>query len=221
MVSYNQEQMKGSVKSGFTLLEVLTATAILVMACALVLKISTQVLDTWGAASRGLSAEAEASLALDVMEEDIETAFPQFWVYKGVNDEGMDKSIRLCFYRQGRDAGCSALAYQVGYDKAKQRHGLYRYEMARKRDIKEMVGLGEQFSPQQMPSKKIISSSNLLAKDIANFSVKFLYKDDKGNAGWAFERPFSGLPTCAEILLTTNEGQQVVRRIPFVVNGRL
>lgn len=212
--------MKGSADRGFTLLEALTATAILVMACVLVLKISTQVLGTWGAASEKSLGEVEAGLALDVMEEDLETAFPHFWVYDEVHSEGMKKSIRLCFYRQGGDGEWSALAYQVGYDKFKKRHGLYRYAVTGKRDIKEMRDLGEFFSPPQTGLEKIVASSNLLAKNIVHFSVKFLCKDDRGGMQWTLDVHSLGLPICAEILLTTNDGKQIARRVPFVVNGR-
>lgn len=214
--------LKSSSSRGFTLLEVLTATAILVMACVLVLKISTQVLDTWGNTSERLSSEMEANLALDVMEEDLETAFPHFWIYNEVNHERMNKSIRLCFYSEGRNGEWSALAYQVGYDKTRKRHGLYRYAITDRKAIQEMEGcFAEMFSPEQMPSKKIISSSNLLAKDILKFSVKFLYKDDKGNARWTSEGPFVGLPICAEISMETSSKHAVVRRITFMVSGGL
>lgn len=214
--------MKRSANRGFTLLEVLTATAILMMACVLVLKISMQVIDTWGAASEKSSGGVETGLALDIMEEDLETSFPHFWVYDEVHSEGMKKCFRLCFYRQGRDSDWSALAYQVGYDDAKKRYGLYRYEVTEKKDIKDMADLSELFSPYQLGLEKIVSPSNLLAKNIINFSVKFLYKDNKSGTQWTLDGSFfSRLPICAEILLTTDKGQQITRRVPFMVNGRL
>lgn len=214
--------MKRQEKRGFTLLEVLTATAILVMACVLVLKISTQILDTWGSASESLSAETEGNLALDVMEEDLETAFPHFWVYSASKNNDIQNGIRLCLYREGRNDELNTLTYQAGYDKTKKRYGLYRCVVTDERKkLTNLLYLSEISNPEQIPLKQIIASSNLLAKNITNFSIRFQYKDEVGNKQWTSEAPFIGLPICAEILLTTNDGNQLTRRVTFMVNGRL
>lgn len=210
--------MKHYKNKGFTLLEVLTATAILVMLSVGVLKIYTQVLETWDRASKRISSETEISLALDTIEEDIETAFPHFWIYNEVHSEGVIKNIRLCFVKQGPGDAWNALAYQVGYNKAKNRYGLYRCSIAEKKEIKDKTKLGNLLSPEQLSLKQIMIPSNLLAKNILNFSIKFLYKDIEGNRQWTSDAPFQGLPICAEISLTTSKGQELTRRVPFMVN---
>lgn len=200
---------------GFTLVEVLTATAILVMACVLVLKVSTQVLDTWKNVSEKSSDSIEANLALDMLEEDLEAAFPHFWICK------VDGGIRLCFYKQERKGEWRALAYQVGYDEVKKRHGLYRYEASEGRYTKNFIVFDELSNPDEKPLKGIITSSNLLAKNILNFSVHFLNEDDEGDKRWMVNPGVTVLPICAEITLTVDKERQITRRVPFLVNCKI
>ncbi len=210
--------MRFSKDRGFTLLEALTATAILVVVCMSVLKISMQVLGTWERASKGISSETEINLALDAMEDDLETAFPYFWIYDEKDDKRVSKNIRLCFLKEGLEGEWSALAYQVGYDGAKSRYGLYRCVMAVRNGIRDKAGFKELLNPEQLSLKQIMTSSNLLAKNVENFSIKFLYRDKTGNRQWTSEARSMELPICAEISMMTSEGHQLTRRVPFMVD---
>ena len=59
---------------GFTLLEILTASAITVFMAVVILTLVSHILDTWNSAYGKLSTQAEARLALDFLSRDIEGA---------------------------------------------------------------------------------------------------------------------------------------------------
>lgn len=66
--------MKSHSNSGFTLLELLLATSILAIVSVIVLKLSSQTLDSWALASAKLAAYTNANIALDSLEQDLESA---------------------------------------------------------------------------------------------------------------------------------------------------
>ena len=59
-------------RRGFTLLEILTASAITVFMAVVILTLVAHILDTWNSASGKLSTQAEARLALDLLSRDLE-----------------------------------------------------------------------------------------------------------------------------------------------------
>ncbi|MEM7792228.1 MAG: prepilin-type N-terminal cleavage/methylation domain-containing protein [Verrucomicrobiota bacterium] len=67
-------QMKRLTKRGFTLIEILVATGIMVILIGMVIQITADVLDVWNEASGKLSANAEARIAMDLITSDLETA---------------------------------------------------------------------------------------------------------------------------------------------------
>ncbi|MEM1223796.1 MAG: prepilin-type N-terminal cleavage/methylation domain-containing protein [Verrucomicrobiota bacterium] len=66
--------MKTLTKRGFTLIEILVATGIMVILIGMVIQITGDVLDVWNEASGKLSANAEARIAMDLLTSDLETA---------------------------------------------------------------------------------------------------------------------------------------------------
>lgn len=58
----------------FTLIEIMVATAIMVVLVGIVIKITGDVLNVWNRAGGKLAANAEARIALDLLTQDIETA---------------------------------------------------------------------------------------------------------------------------------------------------
>lgn len=61
-------------KRGFTLIEVMVATVVMVILVGLVIQITSQVLNVWNRSSGRLSANAEARIAMELLTQDIETA---------------------------------------------------------------------------------------------------------------------------------------------------
>jgi len=61
-------------RSAFTLIELLVATAIMVVLVGIVIQITNQVLQAWNRSSGKLAAIQEASIAMDLITQDLETA---------------------------------------------------------------------------------------------------------------------------------------------------
>ena len=64
-------------KSGFTLIEIMIATVIMVLMVGLVIQITSEVLKAWSRSSGKLSAAAEARVALEILSADLEGAIMQ------------------------------------------------------------------------------------------------------------------------------------------------
>ena len=63
-----------SFKKGFTLIEIMVATVVMVIMVGLVVQITSEVLKVWTRSSDKLSANAQARIALDLITSDLETA---------------------------------------------------------------------------------------------------------------------------------------------------
>jgi prepilin-type N-terminal cleavage/methylation domain-containing protein len=61
-------------KKGFTLIEIMVATVIMVVLVGLVIQITSEVLNVWNRSSGKLAANAEARIAMDLLTQDLETA---------------------------------------------------------------------------------------------------------------------------------------------------
>jgi prepilin-type N-terminal cleavage/methylation domain-containing protein len=70
----SQMKTKSSAKRGFTLIEIMVATLIMVVLVGLVTQITREVLKVWTRSSGKLSANAEARIAMDLITQDLETA---------------------------------------------------------------------------------------------------------------------------------------------------
>ncbi|NBB81143.1 MAG: prepilin-type N-terminal cleavage/methylation domain-containing protein [Verrucomicrobia bacterium] len=66
--------MKKSQKNAFTLIEIMVATAVMVVLVGLVIQITSQVLNVWNRSSGKLAANAQARIAMDLLTQDLETA---------------------------------------------------------------------------------------------------------------------------------------------------
>lgn len=67
--------MRHRVTPGFTLVEILTATAIMAVIVGFVLTIMTQVLDVWNSSSDELDLSAQAQAGLDLIKQDLQQAY--------------------------------------------------------------------------------------------------------------------------------------------------
>ena len=61
-------------RRGFTLIEIMVATAVMVVLVGLVIQITSQVLNVWNRSSGRLAANAEARIAMDLLTQDLETS---------------------------------------------------------------------------------------------------------------------------------------------------
>lgn len=212
--------MKLRSNQAFTLLEVLTATTILLIVCAFVLKISTQVLDTWGYTSKKINTEREVQTVLEILKQDLETALPYFWIYNE-NANGAEKIKQLCLFSYTDGDKPYAIAYEANYDPVGRAYAIYRHALKMDNSPKYSVKFEDPLSLLRMSSKQTAVPSNLLAKNIRNFSVKFLYRDANGNSHWTSMAPFPGTAICADIEIITVNETSVKKRITFVGVSRL
>lgn len=73
MKTQNNYNSKKS-KSAFTLIEIMVATAIMIVLVGLVIQITSEVLKVWNRSSGKLSANAEARIVMEMLTQDLETA---------------------------------------------------------------------------------------------------------------------------------------------------
>jgi len=66
--------MKKSRKNGFTLIEIMVATVIMVIMTGLVIQITSEVLKVWNRSTDKLSSNAQARIAMDLLTSDLESA---------------------------------------------------------------------------------------------------------------------------------------------------
>ena len=60
---------------GYTLIEVLTSTTIMVILAGLVIQITSQIINIWGRSSAKLSTLGEARIAMDIIANDLKVLF--------------------------------------------------------------------------------------------------------------------------------------------------
>lgn len=117
-------------KSGFTLIELMVATGIMVLLVLAVMTMTGNVLDIWGNASGRLGANAEARTALQYLGDDLETLVvrpkKQIWLqvdYTPAGNPFLEKRPSLSFItatehrdRSGTDYGnICAVNYQLAF----------------------------------------------------------------------------------------------------------
>ncbi|MDQ8194706.1 prepilin-type N-terminal cleavage/methylation domain-containing protein [Coraliomargarita sp. SDUM461004] len=130
---------------GFTLIEIMVATVIMVVLVGLVIQITSEVLKVWNRSSGKLSANAEARIAMELLTQDLETAVlrnnDQQWlrVESPQNPGGPyeDQTVALKLFSPALDRDESSagdicgiayrLFYQPAYDGATDNvYALYR-----------------------------------------------------------------------------------------------
>ena len=69
-----QRRTKSAAQRGFTLIEIMVATVIMVVLVGLVIQITSEVLKVWTRSSGKMAANAEARIAMELITQDLETA---------------------------------------------------------------------------------------------------------------------------------------------------
>lgn len=214
--------MKWEKRQGFTLLEILTAVAIMLILCGFVFKISSQVLATWGRASQQLDSGNEMKLVLDVIERDLETSLPYYWMNNIVKGE-FERVERLCFYSYCETDIQNIIIYEISDCEVNRVCGIYRYvrECNKKYDVTEGLEAMLNLEKMQISSAEMVKASNLLARNVKGLSVKFFYRDAQGKMQWTMRAPFSGTAICVDVEVIGNKGEDLSRRMTLVGVTRL
>lgn len=140
------KQLKRASNQAFTLIEVLVASAVMVILVGIVAFIAGRVMESWNRSSGKLSANAEARFVLDVIARDLETAVLQTngqqWLRvesatlanNAPYDSDQSDSVLLKLFapaldRQSGDGICAIayrLEYKPSYDGGPDTYALYR-----------------------------------------------------------------------------------------------
>lgn len=165
-------------KAAFTLLEILVATAILAIVSTIALSLCSKTLDSWNRASEKLTIANKANFVLNLIEEDIETAFPNFQtLLSPANDISNTNTIAFSF--QPSTASHSSITYRLVKDD-------FTYKLYRNNSSKLSLN----------------PTTDLLCNDIINFNIRFRNKDSDGNLFWDYNVIANKTPVYAEINLT-------------------
>lgn len=205
---------------GFTLIEVLVATVVMIILVGLVIQITSQVLNVWNRSSGRLSANAEARIAMELLTQDLESAIlrnnGQQWLRvegplaTASQYNGQTVSLKLFAPALDRDKSVSGdicaigyrLAYQSSYDTAgsgNQVFALYRNIERPDDTFNNVMGVGST-SPQLSLTGSIWDDShitrtvNYLASNIVDFKV-IVYLSDDPNGD-----PYNANPQTLDIL---------------------
>jgi prepilin-type N-terminal cleavage/methylation domain-containing protein len=192
-------------RSAFTLIEVMVATAVMVILIGIVIQITNEVLKVWNRSSGKLSANSEARLAMEYLTQDMETAIfrdndMQWLRVEGPIDAGddyADQTVALKLFSPALDrpktdtAGNSipgdicGIAYSLAYKEAftgsnTKVYALYRNIVDSKTTFDNLMGSGNQEALTVGPWDKaqIIDESNYLATNIVDFKVILYYYDE-------------------------------------------
>ena len=199
-------RMHRASRRGFTLIEIMVATVIMVILVGLVIQITSEVLKVWNRSSGKLAANAEARIAMELLTQDIETAVfrnnGQQWLrVESSTDVGspvVGKTVALNLFspaldRSGTVGDICAIAYKLAYDKsydganAPKTYALYRSIAAPDFTFNSLMGPGTG-DPQLAltggsfwSSTSVIVPENFLASNVVDFRVLVYGVDSSGN----------------------------------------
>ncbi|MBC2594316.1 prepilin-type N-terminal cleavage/methylation domain-containing protein [Ruficoccus amylovorans] len=205
------EQRTMRSRQGFTLVEIMAATGIMVAVILLVLGLTTNVLNTWNFSSDQLAQNYEARIALDFINQDMEAAYfnskGMVWmqaVYGTVGNS--DDQARLFFFSPvtDRDSDVAgdycAVAYATEYQNPfnptstdRRRYGLYRRVVDAETTFNDVMTvpnfaaggtLYDNYWEGNMGTgiTGVFAKDNYLSANVADFKVIFWYDDGTRNA---------------------------------------
>ena len=161
-------------KKGFTLLEVLLATALLGVISVVVVGLCTRTLDVWGVASEKMEVMKKAKRVLDFIEEDIETAYPEF-------DVMVEEENTVMLGMQGSMDPYEQVFYRL--KKEEKAYGLYRGADVVGRDI---VGFQVKFRKDKEEGRILYAEISL--KMVSEEKRKLMDKELSEEEGYNFTR---------------------------------
>lgn len=214
-------------RAAFTLIEIMVATAVMVILVGLVIQITNEVLKVWNRSSGKLSANSEARLAMEFLTQDLETAVfrdnsMQWLRVEGpirAGDKYADQTVALnCFApaldRPKTDDQGNAipgdicgiayrLSYQEAYDgSATKVYALYRNIVDSRTTFNSLMGdpAQNQLTTGTWSELTVTDDSNYLVSNIVDFKVIIYYNAVDSVTGQANVEPYN-----AEIKSTDGE----------------
>lgn len=190
-------------RSAFTLIEIMVATAVMVILVGLVIQITNEVLKVWNRSSGKLSANSEARLAMEFLTQDLETAVfrdngMQWLRVEGPIDAGddyADKTVALNLFAPALDrpktdaAGgpipgdICGIAYRLAFKEAYRGsdtkvYALYRNIVDSKTTFNQLMGSGNQetLTGGEWSEGTVTDESNYLVTNIVDFKVIVYYQ---------------------------------------------
>ena len=195
-------------RSAFTLIEIMVATAVMVILVGLVIQITNEVLKVWNRSSGKLSANSEARLAMEFLTQDLETAVfrdngMQWLRVEGPIDAGddyADQTVALNLFAPALDrpktdaAGdpipgdICGIAYRLAFKEAyggsdTKVYALYRNIVDSKTTFNQLMGSGNQetLTGGEWSEGTVTDESNYLVTNIVDFKVIVYHLDTTKN----------------------------------------
>ena len=200
-----QRRTKSAAQRGFTLIEIMVATVIMVVLVGLVIQITSEVLKVWTRSSGKMAANAEARIAMELITQDLETAVlrnnGQQWlrVEAPVDPGGdyTDQTVALHLFAPALDrpsqnssgdavAGdiCGIayrLAFKQSYPGGNNVYALYRYIADPETTFNQLLGASSSTVQQALTggdtwdASNVTDEVNYLVSNIVEFKV-FIYE---------------------------------------------
>ena len=188
-------------RSAFTLIEIMAATAVMVILIGLVIQITNEVLKVWNRSSGKLSANSEARLAMELLTQDLETAVfrdngMQWLRIEKVDDVGDsydNKTVALKLFAPALDRPkfekdddgntvpipgdiCGIayrLAFKEAYTNGPKIYALYRNIVDSRTTFNDLMGDPAQkvLTTGQWSESTVTDDSNYLVTNIVDFKV--------------------------------------------------
>ncbi|MGB0184975.1 MAG: PulJ/GspJ family protein, partial [Opitutales bacterium] len=194
-------------RSAFTLIEIMVATAVMVILIGLVIQITNEVLKVWNRSSGKLSANSEARLAMELLTQDLETAVfrdngMQWLRVEGPVDAGdayADQTVALKLFapaldRPKKDAAGNAipgdicgiayrLAFKEAYTNGPKIYALYRNIVDPRTTFNDLMGDPAQkvLTTGQWSESTVTDDSNYLVTNIVDFKIIVYHLDSSAN----------------------------------------
>lgn len=204
-------------RSAFTLIEIMVATAVMVILVGLVIQITNEVLKVWNRSSGKLSANSEARLAMEFLTQDLETAVfrdngMQWLRVEGPVDTGdayANQTVALKLFapaldRPKKDAAGNdipgdicGIAYRLAFKEAYEDsdtkvYALYRNIVDSRTTFNDLMGSGNQeaLTIGEWSESTVINDSNYLVTNIVDFKVIVYHLDSSTTP--ASVKPYNG-----------------------------
>ena len=191
-------------RSAFTLIEIMVATAVMVILVGLVIQITNEVLKVWNRSAGKLSANSEARIAMELLTQDLETAVfrdngMQWLRVDGPIDAGDDyanQTVALNLFAPALDrpktddqgnaipGDICGIAYRLAYKEAFSEsstkvYALYRRIVDARTTFNDLMGSGNQETllGGEWAEGTVTDEANYLVTNIVDFKVIVYFLD--------------------------------------------
>lgn len=185
-----------NLKNGFTLLEILTTISILVIISYFCLKIASLVLTNWANHSNKQNNEKEIKRTFNILEEDLEMAFPYFLIDNSQNEQ------KLSFYSNSKEDEIKKIIYEVGFNSECNAYGLFRF--SENCENIEYYNINNSLLKINPSLSRVFNVENMIIKDIELFSINQI------------NNPFNNSPIGIEIIIKTKNNEELSKTFVLI-----